>query len=106
MRDWKSYAQITMALFVLLDPIGAVPIFVTLTANHTSEERRRTIDLASVTAFVVLLIALLTGSSLLHILGISIASFTVGGGIVLMMMAIRHVACPADPDSAPGRSGR
>lgn len=51
MQDWKPYAQITMALFVLLDPIGAVPIFVTLTANHTPEERKRTIDLASATAF-------------------------------------------------------
>lgn len=83
-----SHAQIVMALFVLLDPIGAVPIFVTLTANHTPEERRRTIDLASATAFVVLLIALLGGNPLLHILGISIASFTVGGGIILMLMAI------------------
>ena len=83
MQDWKSYAQIAMALFVLLDPIGAVPIFVTLTVNHTPEERRRTIDLASATAFVVLVIALLGGNSLLHILGISIASFTVGGASFL-----------------------
>ncbi len=88
MRNWKSYAEIAIALFVLLDPIGAVPVFVTLTANNTPEERKRTIDRAATTAFIVLMIALLVGDPLLHILGISIASFTVGGGIILMMMAI------------------
>ena len=88
MQDWKSYAEITIALFVLLDPIGAVPIFVTLTANYTPKERRRTIDLAAATAFIVLVVALLAGDPLFHILGISIASFTVGGGIILMLMAI------------------
>lgn len=88
MQDWKSYAEIAIALFVLLDPIGAVPIFVTLTANHTPQERRRTINLASATAFIVLIVALLAGDPLLHVLGISIASFTVGGGIILMLMAV------------------
>jgi len=88
MHDWKSYTEIAIALFVLLDPVGAVPVFVTLTANHTAEERRRTINLASATAFIVLMIALLAGDPLFHILGIGIASFTVGGGIVLMLMAI------------------
>lgn len=88
MQNWKSYAEIAIALFVLLDPVGAVPIFVTLTVNHTPEERKRTIDRAATTAFIVLMIALLAGDPLLHILGISIASFTVGGGIILMMMAI------------------
>jgi len=88
MHEWKSYVEIAIALFVLLDPIGAVPIFVTLTANLTPDERRRTINLASATAFIVLIVALLAGNPLLYILGINIASFTVGGGIVLMFMAI------------------
>ncbi len=88
MQDWKSYAEIAIALFVLLDPVGAVPVFMTLTANHTAEERRRTINLASATAFIVLMVALLAGDPLFHILGISIASTTVGGAIILMLMAI------------------
>ncbi len=88
MQDWKSYTEIAIALFVLLDPVGAVPIFVTLTANHTPDERKRTINLASATAFIVLMVALLAGDPLFHVLGISIASFTVGGGIVLMLMAL------------------
>ncbi len=87
-QDWKSYAEIAVALLVLLDPIGAVPVFVTLTANHSAEERRRTINQASATAFIVLMVAFLAGDPLFHILGISIASFTVGGGVILMLMAI------------------
>jgi multiple antibiotic resistance protein len=61
MQNWKSYAEIAIALFVLLDPIGAVPVFVTLTANNTPDERKRTIDRAATTAFIVLMIALLVG---------------------------------------------
>jgi multiple antibiotic resistance protein len=88
MLDWKSYAEVAVTLFVLLDPVGAVPVFVTLTANHTPDERKRTINLASATAFIVLIVALLAGDPLFHVLGISIASFTVGGGIILMLMAL------------------
>jgi len=88
MHSWKSYVETAIALFVLLDPIGAIPIFVTLTANHTPEERQHTINVAAVTAFMTLVIALLGGDPLLRVLGISLASFTVGGGIVLTLMAI------------------
>jgi len=86
-QDWKSCAEVAIAMFVLLDPVGAVPAFVTVTAYHTAQERRRTTNLASPIAFIVLMVALLAGDPLFHILGISIASFTVGGGIILMLMA-------------------
>ncbi|HYB89403.1 MAG TPA: MarC family protein [Candidatus Binataceae bacterium] len=97
MHNWKSYAEMAIALFVLLDPIGAVPIFVTLTAHHSPEERTRTINRAAATAFIVLIVALLAGNPLLSILGISIASFTVGGGVVLMMMAMAMLQGRASP---------
>lgn len=88
MQHWKSYAEVAIALFVLVDPIGAIPIFAALTVNQTIEQRKRTIDLASATAFLVLIVTVVAGDQLLRILGISAASFMVGGGIVLMMMAI------------------
>ncbi len=88
MQHGKSYAEVAVALLVLLDPIGAVPIFVTLTANQTQQERSRIINLASATAFLVLIVTALAGDRLLQILGISAASFMVSGGIVLMMIAI------------------
>jgi multiple antibiotic resistance protein len=88
MENLRSCVEIAIALFVLLDPIGAIPIFISLTANHTPEERKRTINVASATAFLVLITTLFIGDPLLHMLGIGIDAFTVGGGIVLMMMAV------------------
>ena len=88
MQTWKSYAEVALALLVLLDPLGAIPVFVTLTANHSPEERAHTINIASATAFVVLAIAFLTGDPLFHVLGISIGAFEVAGGIVLILVAV------------------
>ncbi len=88
MQHLKSYVEIAIALFVLLDPIGAIPIFVTVTAHQTREETDRTINIAAATAFVALVAALLAGAPLLRIFGIRMASFEVGGGIVILLMAI------------------
>jgi multiple antibiotic resistance protein len=70
---------------------SSVPKYISLIksfrfARHTHFSD--SVVLASATAFIVLMVALLAGDPLFHILGISIASFTVGGGIILMLMAI------------------
>lgn len=88
MQPLKSYVEIAIALFVLLDPIGAIPIFITVTASQTREDTNRIINIASTTAFMALVTALLTGAPLLRLFGIRMASFEVGGGIVILLMAI------------------
>ncbi|MBP8645378.1 MAG: YchE family NAAT transporter [Syntrophobacteraceae bacterium] len=83
-----EYLKIFTALLVIVNPIGALPIFVTLTSHQSERERRRTAVVSAVSTGVVLIVACLLGDSLLQFFGISVASFRVGGGILILLMAI------------------
>lgn len=88
MEHWSEYTRFVTALFVILDPFAAVPMFLLLTKSYTIAERGRIANISAVTVLVVLVIAALTGETLLNGMGTSLASFRVGGGIVLLLMAL------------------
>ena len=88
MEYWTEYTRFFTALFVILDPFAAIPIFLVLTKNYTATERGRVANIVAVTVFLALVIASLTGETLLRAMGTSLASFRVGGGIVLLLMAL------------------
>lgn len=88
MENWTEYTRFITALFVILDPFAAVPMFLLLTKAYTEPERGRIANIAAVTVLMVLVIAALSGETLLNAMGTSLASFRVGGGIVLLLMAL------------------
>jgi len=88
MLEWTAYIKIFTTLLAIVNPLGAIPIFISLTGTMASAERRRIINTASITVVVVLIMAALLGKPLLDFFGISVASFKVGGGILLLLMAI------------------
>ena len=88
MQDWHAYAKILTALIVIADPVGAVPFFLSLTDRHSVEERRHTAKVTATTVALVLVVALFFGKPLLEVFGITIASFRVAGGLLLLLMAI------------------
>jgi len=88
MHDWRTDAEIATALFVIADPIAAIPIFITLTSGNTDEERKRTASVAALTVATVLVSSIFFGQPLLRVFGISIASFRIAGGILILLMAI------------------
>ena len=78
-----------IALFIIVDPIGNIPIFVGLTESMADSQRKKVFNLATLVGFVLLLVFAFTGSEILTIFGISIESFEVAGGILLLIIAIR-----------------
>jgi multiple antibiotic resistance protein len=96
MEQWTEYSRFFIALFVILNPFAAVPIFLVLTKSYTSGERGRIANIAAVTVLMVLAIASVTGESLLQGMGTSLASFRVGGGIVLLLMALAMLRAQTD----------
>ena len=96
MEHWTEYSRFLVALFVILDPFAAIPIFLALTKPYTTSERGRIAGITSITVLVVLITAALTGESLLHGMGTSLASFRVGGGIVLLIMALAMLRAQTD----------
>jgi multiple antibiotic resistance protein len=83
-----EYLKIFIALLAIVDPLGAIPIFISLITGAAEPERRRIVNIVSVTVAVILLMALFFGEAILRFFGISIHSFRVGGGIVLLLIAI------------------
>jgi multiple antibiotic resistance protein len=78
-------------LFVVIDPLGLLPLFLALTAGHTPAERRRVALRGTAIAAIVLFAFALVGSELLDLLGIGLPAFRVAGGLMLLWIAFEMV---------------
>ena len=96
MEPWTEYTRFFIALFVIIDPFAAVPIFLVLTKNYTAREQSRIANITASTVLIVLVVTALTGEKLLVGMGTSLASFRVGGGIVLLLMALTMLRAQTD----------
>ncbi len=97
MAGWTDYAKFFVSLISIVNPIGSIPIFISLTVSQTPTERRRTGILSSLSVIVVLLIALVAGEPILNFFGITISSFRIGGGILILLMAISMMHARLSP---------
>jgi len=88
MLTWTMYLKAFTALLAIIDPIGSIPIFIGMTDHLGQKERYRTAYVAAVTTAAVLAGACVFGDAVLRLFGVTIASFRVGGGILLLLMAI------------------
>ena len=88
MEHWTEYSRLFIAVLVIVDPFMAVPILLALTPGYSLQERRRVVRITAFTVACVLLVAAVSGETLLHWMGTSLGSFRVGGGIVLFLMAL------------------
>lgn len=80
-----------LALFFTIDVIGVAPIFVSLTAQSTLEQRKDVAKKGVLVATAILLFFGLSGSGVLDILHISLAAFRIAGGILLLILSIDMV---------------
>jgi multiple antibiotic resistance protein len=77
-----------IALFVVIDPIGTVPLFIALTEKMGREERKGVSKTAVITSGVLLLVFAVGGTQIFAIFGVSIFSFMIAGGVLLFIVAI------------------
>ena len=86
-----------VALLAIVNPIGVVPFFIHFTQHFSREQRQRTIRISSFSAFVVIAASALAGLKLIEFFGISLASFQVGGGCLLLISSLAMLnAQPAE----------
>ena len=86
-----------IALLAIVNPIGVIPFFIAFTQNFSPAQRRRTIKVASFCAFVVIAVSAIAGLKIIEFFGISIASFQVGGGTLLLISSLQMLnAQPAE----------
>ena len=80
--------KLLVAFLVLINPFSALSIYLDLTQNHSTKEKRRIARTAALAVFIVIVVFALSGGILLKVLGISVGSFQVGGGILVLLIAI------------------
>ena len=86
-----------VTLLAIVNPLAIVPFFIHYTQNFSPAQRRNTIRVSSFSAFVVIAISALAGLQILEFFGISLASFQVGGGMLLLTSALNMLnAQPAE----------
>jgi multiple antibiotic resistance protein len=96
------------AVFLVVDPFAAVPLFLTMTADNNAVQRRATARKASVTVAAVLLSFALAGGLIFRLFGISIGAFRIAGGLLLFLMSVemmraqRHATRTSEEEIAEG----
>lgn len=85
--SWRDYARAVFSLFAIINPFSTIPVFLSLTAGDSPAERRMVAARTAASTFLIMLIAYLAGAWILWFFSISIASFRVAGGLLIMSVA-------------------
>ena len=86
--DFSFLSNFAITLFALLNPIGMLPVFISYTASERKEVQRLVALFVSLTVMALLLMFLLIGSPILQFFGVSLDSFRIAGGILLLTIGI------------------
>jgi multiple antibiotic resistance protein len=86
-----SFLKMLFTMLIVVDPVGLVPVFLSLTADMDAPKRRKVTRTSAIAAFLILCLFILAGAPMLSFLGISPGAFYVSGGLLLLLMAVDMV---------------
>ena len=90
--NFQHAIEFFFSLLAILDPVAAIPVFVSLTANHSPAEKRKTAIVSGISVVVILIVFFFIGARILDFFSISVDAFRIAGGIILLMMGINMVS--------------
>ncbi|QHM71177.1 YchE family NAAT transporter [Mixta intestinalis] len=90
--DLSGYIKFFVGLFALVNPIGIIPVFISMTSYQAVAERNKTNLTANLAVAIILWSALFLGDAILHVFGISIDSFRIAGGILVVTIAMSMIS--------------
>jgi multiple antibiotic resistance protein len=89
LREVVSYSLISFsAIFFVVDPLAAVPMFLAMTKEDTAAKRHQMARRAAIACFLILSLFAVAGAFIFQALGITLAAFKVAGGVLLLLMSI------------------
>ncbi len=91
-----SFVALT-SIFFLVDPIAAVPTFLSITAHADAQQRRHMAWRAAVTCFVVLSSFTIAGTLIFKVFGITLAAFKIAGGLILLLIGMDMLQARRSP---------
>lgn len=91
MPEIPEILKALVAIIVLINPLEGVPIYLARTASLSTAARIKVARKASLTVLILLLGAMAGGKAVLYLFGIQIASFTIAGGLIILLIALKMV---------------
>ncbi len=91
--------QELITLWVVIDPIGTLPVFIAMTVGLSPTARREVAIKSTAVAFGVLLVFILAGQIVLEALGLSLGSFQIAGGLVLLLFSLSMIFGESKPET-------
>jgi multiple antibiotic resistance protein len=88
---WQERLGEFVTLFIVVNPISVLPVFLAVTAGFDTAKQRRVAVIAVLTSFGVLVLFIIGGGFVLEKMGISLRSFQIAGGIILFLVALDMV---------------
>lgn len=85
---WSEQTKYLVGIFAILNPVGTIPIYLSLMAERHVAEMHRTALKASVAVAIILILAVWVGDGLLSFFGIGIPAFRIAGGLLVLIIAI------------------
>jgi multiple antibiotic resistance protein len=86
--DWSAFGETFVTLAVIMDPIGAAPVFLAITAGQTSAQRKAAAIRATIAAGALIILFALFGQLVFDYLNVSIESLSIAGGLLLLLVAL------------------
>jgi len=87
----QSFVLTFVPLFIVIDALGNLPFVISLSEGMSRQERLKMIHVATATATIVGLVFLFLGQFILQVLGISVGSFAIAGGLILLVLSIKYM---------------
>jgi len=87
----QNFVLTFVPLFIVIDALGNLPFVISLSEGMLKKERRKMIHIATVTATIVGLVFLFLGQLILQVLDISVGSFAIAGGLILLILSIKYM---------------
>ncbi len=100
---FENFILAFIPLFVAVDPIGALPVFVSLTQHLSKKEKQRVIFQSILTALGLALGFLVLGKAVFRFLGITIGDFMIAGGAILFCISIMDLVRPGEQRRLPNK---
>lgn len=94
--DAKFFVEVFVTLFVIMDPPGTIPLFLSLTGGRSPSMRKRLAGQAVLVSLVVIVVFALFGQSILTYLGITLPAMQAAGGLLLLLVALELLTGKAD----------
>ena len=88
--DFPTWSKFFIGLFALVNPIGIIPVFISMTSYQTAAARNKTNLTANLSVAIILWTSLFLGDSILQLFGISIDSFRIPGATLVVTIALSH----------------